>query len=367
MDPERPAGILIVDDTPANLELLAGMLKERGYRVRPVPSGQLALNAAHAEPPELILLDIRMPGMDGFEVCRRLKADPSLKDIPVLFISAATDIKDKMEAFTAGGLDYISKPFQVEEVHARVMTHLQLRRQQRALHVSYEKLTALEKMRDSLVHMLIHDLRSPLSVMAASLQLAQARDDLPEEARKQVEASLAAVKRMAVMVTAALDVSKMEAGALQVRLASFDLGALLAEVIEELRPLIGGRTLSLALGAVTVRADRELVARVVQNLLSNAIRFTPAAGQIRVAAEPREADARVEVADSGPGVPPSMREKIFEKFAQVEAIGQGRTLPSTGLGLTFCKLALDAQGGGIGVESAGEKGATFWFTLPRAH
>jgi sigma-B regulation protein RsbU (phosphoserine phosphatase) len=126
----QAAGILVVDDTPANLQVLAGMLKDRGYKVRPVPGGKLALLAAQRDPPDLILLDINMPEMNGYEVCDRLKADDRLKGIPVIFISALTEQLDKVKAFATGGVDYITKPFQMEELHARVETHLKLRRLQ---------------------------------------------------------------------------------------------------------------------------------------------------------------------------------------------------------------------------------------------
>ena len=129
----RPASILVVDDTPANLQVLAGMLKDRGYKVRPVPSGKLALSAAERDPPDLILLDINMPEMNGYEVCEQLKAHESLQEIPVIFISALTEQLDKVKAFAIGGVDYITKPFQMEELHARVETHLRLRRLQTEL------------------------------------------------------------------------------------------------------------------------------------------------------------------------------------------------------------------------------------------
>ena len=126
----QPASILVVDDTPANLQVLAGMLKDRGYKVRPVLSGKLALVAARRDPPDLILLDINMPEMNGYEVCEHLKADDRLKGIPIIFISALTESLDKVKAFAIGGVDYITKPFQMEELHARVETHLKLRRLQ---------------------------------------------------------------------------------------------------------------------------------------------------------------------------------------------------------------------------------------------
>ncbi len=147
MNPEKPksgagqsANILIVDDTPANLQVLAGMLKDRGYKVRPVPSGKLALLAAQRDPPELILLDINMPEMNGYEVCEQLKADDTLKGIPVIFISALTEQLDKVKAFAIGGVDYITKPFQMEELHARVETHLKLRRLQIELEATNSRL-----------------------------------------------------------------------------------------------------------------------------------------------------------------------------------------------------------------------------------
>src|SRR5271155_4031955 len=126
----RPANILLVDDAPANLQVLAGMLKNRGYKARPVPSGKLALLAARKDPPDLILLDINMPDMNGYEVCEHLKADDNLKGIPIIFISALTEPLDKVKAFAIGGVDYLTKPFQMEELHARVETHLKLRRLQ---------------------------------------------------------------------------------------------------------------------------------------------------------------------------------------------------------------------------------------------
>src|ERR1700680_3188225 len=126
----QPASILVVDDTPANLQVLAAMLKDRGYKVRPVPNGKLALQAAQRDPPDLILMDINMPEMNGYEVCEQLKADDQLNGIPIIFISALTESLDKVKAFATGGVDYITKPFQMEELHARVETHLKLRRLQ---------------------------------------------------------------------------------------------------------------------------------------------------------------------------------------------------------------------------------------------
>src|SRR5450759_2300333 len=145
---QQAPNILIVDDTPGNVLLLVRMLTERGYKASTALSGKLALQAARTEPPDLILLDIAMPEMNGYEVCEQLKADAALKEIPVIFISALNETIDKVKAFRVGGVDYVTKPFQFEEVYARVQTHLQLRR--------------LEKLHEDLTHMVVHDLSSPL-------------------------------------------------------------------------------------------------------------------------------------------------------------------------------------------------------------
>src|SRR3954469_6510447 len=159
---QHPASILIVDDTPANLKVLAGMLKDRGYKVRPVPSGKLALLAAKREPPDLILLDINMPDMNGYEVCEQLKADESLAGIPVIFISALTDQLDKVKAFATGGVDYITKPFQMEELHARVETHLKLHRLQVELVDANKRLAAANSR-------MSRDLRAAAKIQASFL------------------------------------------------------------------------------------------------------------------------------------------------------------------------------------------------------
>jgi putative two-component system response regulator len=163
--------ILVVDDTPANLTLLAKMLGDRGYRVRPVPSGSLALKAAASDPPDLVLLDISMPEMDGFEVCRRLKEDPRLKEVPIIFISALTETEGKVKAFHRGGVDYITKPFQIEEVEARVETHLRLRSAQAEL-ARYNRY--LEQLVDEKVKEISE---SQLATIFAMVKLAESRDD----------------------------------------------------------------------------------------------------------------------------------------------------------------------------------------------
>ena len=349
--PQAP-NILIVDDTPANVLLLVRMLAERGYKPRPVSGGRLALQSARAEPPDLILLDILMPEMDGYEVCAQLKADAALKDIPVIFVSALNETIDKVKAFRAGGVDYVTKPFQFEEVYARIQTHLQLRR--------------LEKLRDDLTHMAVHDLGNPLSVIFSFLGFLESHEsrNLSASARKFTTLARFSADELRSMISSLLDVSKMEAGEMKLQCAPCDLGALIRTVLAATRPLPGGRTVALDApeACPAVMADAGLIRRVLQNLLGNALRYTPSGGAVRMVVTPSGSEVRVAVIDAGPGIAPEHHQRIFEKFGQVE---DPDNRSGTGLGLTFCKLAVEAHGGRIGVESEVGKGSTFWLTLPR--
>ena len=360
-----PASILVVDDTPANLRLLANMLRDGGYKVRPVSSGEMALRVVEATPPDLILLDITMPEMDGYEVCRRLKADPRWRDIPVLFISALTDTADKVRAFQAGGVDYVGKPFQFEEVDARVRTHLELRRKSLALEENLARLRELEQQRDTLTHMIAHDMRSPLLALQMSVELLG--DMVP--ATEPDAATLTATARRGAaqvveMVSQMLDVSRLESGKMELHCEPADLVELARNAIATLRPLAAERTLELvAPASVPADIDANLMLRVISNLLGNAIKFTKPDGHIRLAVQLAEEHPRVAVIDDGPGIPPEHHHLIFEKFGQASA---GARRGGSGLGLTFCKMVVEAHGGTIGLESEPGRGSTFWFTLPAA-
>ena len=359
--------ILIVDDTPANLQVLGGMLKDAGYKVRPVPNGRIALRAVENQSPDLILLDINMPELDGYQTCERLKADPRFADIPVIFLSALTETEDKVKAFNAGGVDYVSKPFQFAEVQVRVETHLRIARLKAELEERYRELKQLEDMRDSLTHMIVHDLRSPLTGIVSSLQmLAMDAAALGPESEEDVARALRSATSLIQMINGLLDVNKMESGELTLKASQADLVPTVRAALESLSGLVRGRNVSVEApdGAVLALHDSSLVERVVANLVSNALRFTPEKGSVAVHVRSGER-ARVEVRDTGPGIPEEYYDKIFEKFGQIDARAEKKKF-STGLGLTFCKLTVEAHGGEIGVESVLEEGSTFWFELPGA-
>lgn len=358
--------ILIVDDTPANLQLLSGLLRERGYKPRPVLNGRLAVQVAAAEPPDLVLLDINMPDMDGYEVCALFKSDPKLKDIPVIFISALTETLDKVKAFQAGGVDYVTKPFDAEEVGARVRTHLTIRQLQLDLEHQYEELQQLQQLRDGLVHMIIHDLRSPLNSVMGYIDLL--RTELgasPEDRAKFIDTAYGSAADMSELISSLLDINRMEAKEMPLDRQSVDLGVVASEAIQSLSGLTVGRQVSAASpqGRVPSNCDPALIRRVIGNLLGNAIKFTPASGSIVVTVTRANGKPMVEVSDTGPGIPGDFLGRVFDKFSQ-SGEGRARKRYSTGLGLAFCKLAVEAHGGEIGVTSEVGVGSRFWFQLP---
>ena len=177
------ASVLIVEDTIDTLRLLSDLLSEQGYDVRAVTNGRQAIQAVERDPPDLILLDIGLPEVDGYEVCRHLRASERSQDVPVIFITALTDTVDKVRAFEAGGVDYVTKPFQVEEVLARVKTHVALRRARAELADSFARLRTLEHLRDEMVRMVIHDMRSPLASLLMDLRFLTGSAERPQRRR----------------------------------------------------------------------------------------------------------------------------------------------------------------------------------------
>jgi signal transduction histidine kinase len=367
----RRASILIVDDTVDNLQLMTGMLTQQGYEARPVPSGKLALQAVANDSPDLILLDITMPGMSGYEVCERLKAEEHSKDIPVIFISALDEAMDKVKAFGVGGCDYVTKPLQYEEVFARVESQLALRRARLELQRSYASLRELEQLRDNLVHMIVHDMRSPLSALLAMgwLLKESLAGQLEQGRLAELGMMLAAADRLRGMVDAVLDVSRLEAGRMPIERVDTDVVQIVHKVIASLRALEPEREVSVfAPEPVRVACDENLVRRVVENLIGNGFHHTREGLALRVSVieEPGGGGARVMVHDQGLGVPDELKTKIFDKFGAASSRSGTQRYHSVGLGLALCKLAVEAHGGEIGVADNPDKGSTFWFTLPRA-
>ena len=367
--------ILVVDDTIANLKLLAGMLRSEGYSVRPVSSGAQALRAAARRRPDLILLDITMPEMDGYEVCLRLKRDASLASVPVIFISALSELDFKVKAFASGGVDYVTKPFQLDEVKARVETHLGLRRLQQQLEARNAELAAtnialneMQERRDELLHLIVHDLRAPLSGMLLSLSMLQEdlAECLDEDGRQDLQDVSEGTRVLADMVTDLLDVNRMEAGDLPLELQQQSARSLVARAVQGLGGLMHQRVFTTHFdGEPTLVCDGNVVRRILSNLVDNALKFSKPSESITLSVGRNGRFVKFEVKDTGPGIPPQFIDIIFDRFGQVDARKTGRRA-SSGLGLAFCKLAVEAHGGCIYVDSTEGEGTVFCFELPIA-
>ena len=365
MTRETPPSVLVVDDTIENLRLLSDILDHQGYDVRAVTSGSQALRAVEHDPPDLILLDITMPDMDGYEVCRRLKATDGAKDVPVIFLTALSDTADKVQAFDVGGVDYVTKPFRGEEILARVKTHVALRQSQVALGASYARLRELEQLRDDLVQMIVHDMRSPLTALLLRLRfLGSPPATLSEQQAEDLRAAIQSAQALTRMTDDLLDVSRLEEGRMPVERSVWDLTRMARDVCAALAAMDRDRSIDVeSTAAIEATCDGGLVRRIMENLVSNGIRHTPAGSRLRVSIASADGRVRVAVHDEGDGVPQEARARIFEKFGTLETRHE-RIYPSFGVGLAFCKLAVEAQGGTIGLDSREPIGSTFWFELP---
>lgn len=365
-EPEVTGTVMIVDDAPQNLRILSVTLERDGYQVVTCSKGEEVLDRARTRVPDIILLDVNMPEVDGFEVCRRLKADEQLRDVPVLFLSAMSDTGSKVRAFSEGGVDYVTKPFSLDEVRSRVKTHLMLRRREEQLQESYWELQNLEQMRDGLVHMIIHDLRSPATAILNAFSLLD-EEQPPESRALLMREGRKSARKLVDMIGTILDTHRMESDQVVLNLQQRALAPIAEAVLQEVSLLQENRevTLEVTPREVEARVDGEILTRILRNILFNGITHTdPETGRLHLAIEATP-DGCVEfsIGDNGPGIPEKYRERVFEKFAQVTG---GRN--SSGLGLAFCKFAVKAHGGTIHVESStgGEDrpGSVFRFRIP---
>lgn len=403
---DLPRGdILIVDDNPNNLRLLSTTLAAQGYAVRKALNGQRAIASARAEPPDLILLDIKMPEMDGYEVCQHLKADEQTRAIPVIFISALDEVLDKVKAFSAGGVDYIAKPFQNEEVLARVRTHLtlhhltqkleqqveqrtaqlnhalhDLQQAQQQLERSFEEVLKAKEIAENANHSksnflanMSHELCTPLNAIVGFSELLQmmAKDsNLEEEWISNIQEIHNSGWHLYRLVNNILKISKLEAGQKELRLDNCDVSQLVEEVVDRVRPLAEKKQNQLEVRYTNnpgiVRSDRAKIHDILFHILENACKFTVKGRIILTVARHDEidpAEISFQVSDTGVGIAPEELSRIFQPFTQVDE-SSTREYGGAGLGLAIAQQLCQIMGGAIAVSSELGQGSTFSIRLP---
>jgi signal transduction histidine kinase len=325
--------------------------------------------------PDLCILDVSMPAGDlgvddrstGFEVCRRIKRDPRTARIPVIFVTALNDTTDRVKAIEAGGDDFLTKPHNRLVLGARVRSLLKLKATTDALEASYLRLRNLEKLRDDLMKMIVHDLKTPLTSIVATLEMLDDGDFgvVTDGQRQAIGDCSGRADELLKLIEDLLEVARLEETTLQIDRAPLAPARFLRELVDEwalrFRQSGARAVVEVAPGTPTVEADRSLLQRVVANLLQNAIAHSNKAVSLRLSARPHDEGVLFTVADDGPGIPPEYHDVIFRKFERVRTPGLAH---GSGLGLAFCKLAVEAHGGRIWVQSRPGEGAQFHFTIP---
>lgn len=366
--------ILVVDDNEANRDLLQRRLERQGYTVATAENGRQALEVLLENNFDVVLLDIMLPEMDGYEVLQRVKADYRLQHIPVIMISALDDLDSVARCIEMGAEDYLPKPFNPIILKARIGACLEKKRSHdrevnlyEQLEQNFKRLQQLEKDRDDLTHMIIHDLRTPLTSVIAGMQTLDMVGDLNEDQQSIMEIAVVGGQTLLGMINDLLDIDKLESGGMQLELGPVSASELVPAAVCQVASLAESKDLILVTEVdedlPPFQGDESKLRRTLVNLLGNAIKFTPPGGTITVTASSPNVFS---VRDTGEGIPAEAFERIFEKFAQVESRHGGRT-SSSGLGLTFCKLAVEAHGGTIEVQSSAGQGSTFRFSLPDTH
>ena len=396
---ENKGNILIVDDTPENLQVLSATLSDRGYKVRGVINGKMAVRAARSGSPDLILLDIKMPEMDGYEVCTQLKADPKTSEIPVIFISALEEVLDKVTAFHVGGVDYVTKPFHVAEVLARIEHQLTIQRLKKQLldrnkelqeeiierKKAEEAAAAASLAKSQFVANMSHELRTPLNAILGFTQVMSRDSLLSHENLENLRIINRSGQHLLELINDVLDLSKIEAGIIGLDERSFDLYQLLDTLEEMFQIKAETKKMQLRFSVQAnvpqyIKTDEKKLRVCLINLLGNAMKFTHDGGRIwlRVSVEsnqqPTESESHpnstsvecllillFEVEDTGIGIATAEIHTLFDAFVQTQA---GRkAADGTGLGLTITKKYVQIMGGDIWVKSVLGEGTSFKFNI----
>ncbi|MGA1134519.1 MAG: hybrid sensor histidine kinase/response regulator [Prochlorotrichaceae cyanobacterium] len=365
--------ILIIDDTPDNLRLLSTVLRQEGYEVRSALTPGAAFMAIEALIPDLILLDIRMPEMDGYQICQALKQDDRYCQIPIIFLSAYNAVTDKVKAFEVGGIDYITKPFQALEVLSRIHVHLSLRRSQKALEISNAQIADLLKkeresnrVRSEFISMISHDFRTPLSTIQGFASLFKSCiGELPEDQQlyflDKIEKSVDSVLEL---LDQFLLINKLEQDKLSISFSEFDLYEFCSDLIEnfQIAYVHSHKVKFTAIeSGCKITSDPKILRSILDNLISNAIKYSPEGGEVELILDCRSNSICFQVQDQGIGIPLENQDQLFEPFYRADNTGN---IKGTGLGLAIVKTSVEVLGGKIEVKSKLGAGTTFIISLP---
>ena len=367
--------ILIVDDEILNIEVLTLML-EHEYTIVTALNGVNALRAAFADPaPDLILLDVMMPKMDGYEICRRLKADQQTKDIPVIFVTALDKTQDEARGFEVGAVDYISKPVVQEIVQARVRTHLalveslsQLKEDRDIIESRNVQLDEMNQLKNKFIGIAAHDLRNPIvSILGFTDVLLSDYPLDPEDSRRYFQIISAACTTMLDLISDMLDVSVIESGELVLNMGIGSLAKLVNERVQIFEPIANKKNIDIVNKYSNVEDswfDPNRVAQILDNLIGNAIKFSPSGKQVTTTVEEVDDLVMISITDQGPGISAEDQLRMFDYFEKLDNKPTDEK-SGTGLGLAIVKKIVDVHHGTIVVDSEPGSGATFSFVLPK--
>jgi two-component system sensor histidine kinase/response regulator len=367
-----PGLLLVVDDDAANRDVLSRRLQQQGHEVRTASSGDEALRMMREEPFDVVLLDIIMPDIDGYEVLSQIKADDSLRHLPVIMISAIDEVHSVVRCIEAGADDYLAKPFDPTLLRARIGASLEKKRGRdreavmyAQLQENYTRLQELETLRDDMRNMIVHDLRTPLTAVIVGVEMLGSHGVLSESQRDMIGIAASGGRTLLGMINDLLDVEKMESGPALLQYTPLSAAALVAGAVEQVSSLAAMENTNLVSDVApelpAFAGDANMLGRTLVNLIANAIKFTRA-GTVTIRAWQEGESICFAVRDTGAGIPSASFERIFEKFGQLDA---GHRV-GTGLGLAFCKLAVEAHRGHIEVQSVVGEGSTFSFSIPVA-
>lgn len=371
----EPATILVVDDIRQNRDVAQAYLHIAGYRVTTASSGHEALDLFAKTTPDLVLLDILMPDLDGLETCRRLRALPAGADTPIVFLTALSDVDAYRAAMDCDPDDFLTKPINRVELTLRVRSLLRIRRLNRDLQTSYETVRsqrdALEKalrQKEELSALVVHDLKNPLSAILMNAQYAVELSAVTGPVREVLEDIVTSSESLNRLVLDLLDISRSEDGALVPKLREIDVAEVVRFACASMRRRAEEKDQQIASAVRTSRPallDRDLMARLLENLLDNAIRHSPPGSALGIEGwNDDEGAVHLAVRDQGPGIAPADRARIFEKYVRIDRDVGSRA--NRGLGLVFSRLAVEAHGGSIWVEDNEPRGSVFRVRFPVA-